>query len=234
MSPRRFRYNCVFHCFKLASNAWRFIYVAGMLPFRRTCQLLIQTSLADQARRGIARNSTAAKKPTTWRRNSRPFVARGIKRREGVVSSTVRANGFKVALSDDGSDEIFVWYDLFKTTNDRYGPSTTPIFSGRIEAARRCRPAERCYQAPMSSRIRRPSTISLKRPRPHLSMAMPTLRSHRRRCSKTRRASRFSAYSGRRNAGSSRSSRFVNSIRPLLAYSRTIFHRMAPATPLMR
>ena len=45
---------------------------------------------------------------------------------------------------------------------------------------------------------------------PHVGRAS----SSRRRCSSTRRASRLSAMSGRRMAGSSRSSRLVNSVRP--------------------
>lgn len=41
-----------------------------------------------------------------------------------AVYAAVRANGFKIALSGDGSDEIFAGYDLFKTVNDPYALST--------------------------------------------------------------------------------------------------------------
>jgi asparagine synthase (glutamine-hydrolysing) len=41
-----------------------------------------------------------------------------------AIYSSVRANGFKIALSGDGSDEIFAGYDLFKTVDDPYALST--------------------------------------------------------------------------------------------------------------
>ncbi|KAA3506417.1 hypothetical protein GOZ80_17870 [Agrobacterium vitis] len=40
------------------------------------------------------------------------------------VYAGVRANGFKIALSGDGSDEIFARYGLFKTAKDPYALST--------------------------------------------------------------------------------------------------------------
>ncbi len=40
------------------------------------------------------------------------------------VYAAIRANGFKIALSGDGSDEIFAGYDLFKTASDPYALST--------------------------------------------------------------------------------------------------------------
>jgi asparagine synthase (glutamine-hydrolysing) len=41
-----------------------------------------------------------------------------------AVYAAVRANGFKIALSGDGSDEIFAGYDLFKMVTDPYALST--------------------------------------------------------------------------------------------------------------
>ena len=41
-----------------------------------------------------------------------------------AVYSAVQSNGFKVALSGDGSDEIFAGYDLFKSAADPYALST--------------------------------------------------------------------------------------------------------------
>ncbi|QCL98006.1 asparagine synthase-related protein [Agrobacterium tumefaciens] len=54
---------------------------------------------------------------------TRPFITTFSAENFGILRAS-QANGFKIALSGDGSDEIFAGYDLFKTTNDPHALST--------------------------------------------------------------------------------------------------------------